>query len=85
MHRHCPVCKMAFEREAGYYTGAMFINWFLAIFIVGPVWLGMILTRQDFFLTMSVTAILLIVCLPLFFQYSRTIWLYLDYYIFHPE
>lgn len=85
MNDTCPKCKMNFEREEGYYTGAMFINWFLAIFIIGPVWIGMIFAGYPFGLILGTTVFLLILSIPVFFQYSRVIWLYIDFFVFHPE
>ncbi len=85
MNSTCPVCGMEFEREAGYYTGAMFISWFFQIFIVGPVSLAMMFTGFLFWQIILVSAALLVIFTPLFFQYSRVLWLYLDYTIFHPE
>lgn len=85
MNANCPVCGMKFEREAGYYTGAMFISWFFQVFIVGPVCLTMMFTGFPLWQTLLVSAALLVIFTPLFFQYSRVIWLYLDFTIFHPE
>ena len=85
MKSHCPVCEFKYEREEGYYTGAMFINWFFAVFLIGPVWVSMLLTGQSPWLTVIVTTVLLLLCTPLFFRYSRVLWLYFDFYFFHPE
>lgn len=85
MNEACPVCGMKFEREEGYYTGAMFINWLIIVFLIGPVWVTMFFTGVGFWTTFTVTAILLIVLTPFIIQYSRAIWLYLDFYVFHSE
>jgi uncharacterized protein (DUF983 family) len=41
MHGHCPVCGLAFEREPGYFTGAMYLSYGLGIIATAPVWLPM--------------------------------------------
>src|SRR5260370_5966304 len=42
MHERCPVCDLKFDREPGYFLGAMYISYGLGIVIVaviaGPVW-----------------------------------------------
>ncbi len=85
MHESCPVCEMKFDREQGYYTGALFINWLIFVFFLGPVWVTMFFFGYSFWQTFFVTAILLIILAPLIVRYSRAIWLYLDFYVFHPE
>ncbi len=85
MNPVCPVCGMNFHRESGYYTGAMFINWFFAVFIIAPVWVTLMLNHSPFWQIMLATITLLVLFAPLFFQYSRVIWLYIDFIFFHPE
>ena len=82
MYEYCPECNFKYEREPGYYTGAMFINWFLVIFTTGPIWITMMFTGQPLWKIMTITTILLILQTPFIIQYSRIIWLYLDYHLF---
>jgi hypothetical protein len=41
MHEQCPVCGLRFEREPGYFTGAMYLSYGVAIVATVPVWLIM--------------------------------------------
>ena len=34
MHEYCPVCGLKFEREEGYFLGAMYISYGLALFVI---------------------------------------------------
>jgi hypothetical protein len=34
MHEYCPVCGLKFEREEGYFLGAMYISYGLALFTI---------------------------------------------------
>ena len=34
MHERCPVCDLKFEREAGYFLGAMYVSYGLALVII---------------------------------------------------
>jgi uncharacterized protein (DUF983 family) len=78
MYHQCEHCGFNFDREQGYWTGAMFVSSFLPMILVGPVWVALLLTGQSFWLAFSVTIALLIVLTPLIFRYSRVIWLHMD-------
>lgn len=79
MHSHCPECDLDFEREEGYYTGAMVTNYVMATVLIMPLWLVMVLTGMDFWMSIGVVAVLLVVLVPVFFRISRAIWLHVDF------
>jgi len=79
MSHRCRICDLEFEREQGYWTGAMLINWVLVSFSLGPFWILLMIRGVPFVVTFFLTFGLLIVLLPIFFRYSRIIWLYLDH------
>ena len=79
MRSECEVCHLRFEREEGYWTGAMLINWLLVCLVAAPLWVIMFTKSVPFPLILLVTVAMLIAFLPLFFRYSRAIWLYLDH------
>jgi len=80
MHEACPVCGLVFEREPGFFVGAMYVSYALAI----PVYLALAGVLRLVLRSWSDTAILAL-ALPLFipfapllFRYSRVIWMHLD-------
>lgn len=78
MHRACPSCGLEFEREQGYFVGAMYFSYALAVLIVLPVIAGMIVagySAAPIYLTSAAT---LVALAPWLFRYSRVLWLYLD-------
>lgn len=78
MHRACPSCGLEFEREQGYFVGAMYFSYALAVLIVLPVIAGMIAagySAAPIYLTSAAT---LVAFAPWLFRYSRVLWLYLD-------
>ena len=85
MHERCPVCDLKFEREQGYFLGAMYISYGLALITI--VMLALILwmaTRWPLQKT-TVWAILLFLPLaPMLTLFSRVLWIYLDWAI-DPE
>ena len=77
--KNCPVCDLVFEREPGYFTGAMYASYLLGIFATMPAWLTLLLTGQTYALILSVSVAEIVILMPVFFHYSRVIWLHLDY------
>ena len=85
MYPDCLSCNLKFEREQGYFVGAIYINYGATaiIMIAGFFWLDRIinLSLAHQLIFWSIFG----VSFPLFFfRYSRSLWLSLDY-IFNPE
>jgi uncharacterized protein (DUF983 family) len=80
----CPVCDLRFEREPGYFVGAMYASYALGIVLTAPIWLTLLLTGQDYALILAASIIPLFILMPVFFHYSRVIWLHWDYH-FNPR
>jgi uncharacterized protein (DUF983 family) len=85
MAEDCTVCGLHYEREAGYFVGAIYINYAVTVVLsIGGYFLLEAVT--DWTLTQE----LLVwgafsVTFPLwFFRYSRSLWLALDH-VFSPE
>lgn len=78
MNSSCKVCHEDFKRETGFYFGAAYVSYGLTVgFGIGLYLLLCVLFDVDtvgFLITFSV---LLIVLLPIFFRYSRLIWIHL--------
>ena len=85
MYSHCLSCDLQFEREQGYFVGAIYVNYAVTavLMIAGYFSLGLVVG-------MSLTQQLILWCtfavfFPLFFfRYARSLWLSFDY-IFNPE
>jgi uncharacterized protein (DUF983 family) len=80
MNEFCPACELRFEREQGYFFGAMYVSYGLSIpilcliILVGH-WLLPAL-RIEFVIGLSVLPYLFLV--PAVYRYSRVIWMYFD-------
>jgi uncharacterized protein (DUF983 family) len=80
MNETCPSCTYRFEREPGYFVGAMYISYALAI----PTYATLVLCFRRwvpngsllFALLAALPPFLLLV--PLIFRYSRISWIYFD-------
>jgi hypothetical protein len=81
MHDHCVLCGQQFEIEVGFYYGAMYVSYALAvvlnvaIFVAWFVLIGFSLKDNRFFYWMGVNAAILIISQPYVQRLSRTIWL----------
>jgi hypothetical protein len=79
MHKQCPICRLSFEREPGYFTGAMYLSYGLGLIATAPVWVPMLWLGRSAGEVLLASGGLLIVASPWIFQYARVLWLYLDH------
>jgi uncharacterized protein (DUF983 family) len=79
MHEQCPVCGLRFEREPGYFTGAMYLSYGVAILGTAPVWLLMAWLGRSLGEVLLVISPLLVLGCPWLFRYARVLWLHLDH------
>lgn len=79
MHRACPSCGHVFEREHGYFVGAMVVSYAIGVIAYGgltlALWLGVGMSVE---LALVAGALSLIAAAPVIVRYSRVIWMYLD-------
>ena len=87
MNEVCPVCQLSFGREAGYFTGAMYMSYALAVPIMGVITALLIYLRYrlvpewPFYWVFVLAGVLFLPFVPAVFRYSRIIWIHLDRYI----
>ena len=76
MHKRCPKCDKSFDREPGFYFGAMYVSYGLTsgIVIVFAAVLGWGFKLPTLPLIGIITAVIL-ATFPLIFRWSRMIWL----------
>jgi uncharacterized protein DUF983 len=78
MNRTCPVCGIAFEREPGYFLGAMYFSYAMAVAAVAPMVVLGLWRGWSYPLIGVLAGLELLLLSPLLFRYSRTIWLHFD-------
>jgi uncharacterized protein (DUF983 family) len=80
MRERCPVCGHRFQREPGYFLGAMYISYPLAVVFIGAFLLLIHWLRPDWpwetDLALAVLPLLLLA--PAIFRYSRILWMHFD-------
>ncbi|HKY52117.1 MAG TPA: DUF983 domain-containing protein [Candidatus Limnocylindria bacterium] len=85
MNAACPVCGFVFDRESGYFAGAMVVSYALAVPILAAMVIALILVAGfDPVLALVIGNTAYLVLVPFIFRYSRVVWLHLDWLI-DPE
>ena len=79
MHERCPVCDLKFNREPGYFLGAMYISYGLGIVIVALI-AALLWSVTGWWITKdTIWAIVLFLPLaPTITLFARVLWIYLD-------
>jgi uncharacterized protein (DUF983 family) len=79
MHECCQHCGLKFEREQGYFLGAMYISYGLALITIAV--LGLLLWASTAWSLQKITLWAILLFLPLaptLTLFSRVLWIYLD-------
>ena len=83
MNVRCERCGLVFEREPGYFVGAMYVSYALAV----PTYAALVAVVYLLRPRAQIEAIFLgalpafVLLSPLLFRYSRVIWMHLDRHI----
>jgi uncharacterized protein (DUF983 family) len=82
MHESCLACGLRFEREPGYFVGAMYISYALAaaimavfMFAIHWFWPGLNLE-----IAVLIAAALFLPLVPWTWRWSRTLWIFFDHW-----
>jgi uncharacterized protein (DUF983 family) len=79
MHERCPVCDLRFDREPGYFLGAMYVSYGLGIafvaIIAGLLWYvtGWWITKDTIW-----AVVIFLPLAPTITLFARVLWIYLD-------
>jgi len=79
MQERCPVCDLKFAREAGYFVGAMYISYGIALLIIALI-AGLLWAATGWWITKDViwAVILFLPFAPTITLFARVLWIYLD-------
>jgi uncharacterized protein (DUF983 family) len=83
-HERCPACHFEYEREPGYYTGAMAVNLVLSELLITAVTLPLAVNMAVPFVPLVVWGMTMPVLFPLiFYRHTKSFWMAFDHLI-HP-
>jgi Protein of unknown function (DUF983) len=85
MCERCPVCDLKFQREEGYFLGAMYISFGLALVIIGLIAV-LLWALTGWWITKDLlwAVVVFLPLAPAISLFSRVLWIYLDQ-AFDPE
>ena len=80
MHATCPECGLLFEREPGYFVGAMYISYGLAVPTLFLLWLAARFGIDGVGngLAVIIAGVAFLPMVPVIFRTSRARWMHLD-------
>jgi uncharacterized protein (DUF983 family) len=79
MHERCPVCDLKFEREPGYFLGAMYVSYGVGIVFIAIV-AALLWSITEWWITKdTIWAVVIFLPLaPTITLFARVLWIYLD-------
>jgi uncharacterized protein (DUF983 family) len=83
MKRSCSVCDLKFRTEEGFWLGAMYFGYGLAVLIVVPLFylFSWLFPNWSGILVALVAVLPYIPLSPIVFRYSRGAWIYVEYFV----
>ncbi len=80
MNANCPSCGLLFDREPGYFTGAMYISYAMGVPIAASVALltAYVFPEWSFERVIAIAFATLVPLSPWLFRYSRILWIHFD-------
>jgi uncharacterized protein (DUF983 family) len=80
LHRSCPVCGLVYEREPGYFVGALYVGYTFGILILGALTLigSFILPEVDLGWIVLGAVVVFVPFVPAATRYARVLWMYVD-------
>lgn len=78
MHSHCSNCGLRYEKEQGFFYGAMYVSYMLniAFFVTATIaWYLFIEDLIDWRLYIGIYVLLTVLLVPVIFRYSRSLWM----------
>lgn len=80
MNDPCPICGLIFQREEGYFLGAMYVSTILSIALVLPIYACalILIPGHNLFIATLITLLIYLPLIPAVVRYSRVFWIYFE-------
>ena len=81
MHERCPRCGHQFERETGFFQGAMYVSWVLGVGVFAALAIAadvVLAPRMGLGAALALAVILYLPIVPVLFRYSRAVWAHVN-------
>ncbi len=76
LHERCSVCGTKYEKEIGFYTGAMYVSYAIGVAVSVSMWVAMLVLLPELGIITQIVTISLVMVIgsPLFYALSKIIW-----------
>jgi uncharacterized protein (DUF983 family) len=81
MYDRCPRCGHQFEREPGFFQGAMYVSWVTSVGLFVTIALlarALLASHIGLFAALTIAVLVYMPAVPMLFRYSRVIWAHLN-------
>jgi uncharacterized protein (DUF983 family) len=81
MYARCPRCGHQFERETGFFQGAMYVSWVTSVGLFATLALlakFLLEPHIGLFAALAIAVLVYMLAVPMLFRYSRVIWAHLN-------
>jgi uncharacterized protein (DUF983 family) len=81
MHERCARCGHAFERETGFFQGAMYVSWVSGVGVFAALALCanfVLAPRIGLAPALALAVLVYLPCVPMLFRYARVIWAHVN-------
>ncbi|UBM57401.1 DUF983 domain-containing protein [Marinilongibacter aquaticus] len=78
MHSHCSHCGLRYEKEMGFFYGAMYVSYMIniALFVMATLaWYLFFEDKMDWRLYIGSFVLSIVVLVPIIYRFSRAFWL----------
>lgn len=75
LHEHCPVCRVKYEKEIGFYTRALYVSYAIGVAVCVSAWVAMLVLVPDLGIITQILTITTVMLFgaPLFHALSEII------------
>ena len=81
MRESCAACGLKYEREPGYFVGAIYVNYAITVVVLGGAMLVAMTLDLPLWGELGVAIILCVLVPVVFFRYSKSLWLGIDHFV----
>lgn len=79
MNERCSQCNLLFEKEPGYFLGALVFAYFIGVFSLIPTLLILLfILKLNLISTITISTLQICIIHPILFRYSKLVWLFVE-------
>lgn len=82
LHERCPVCGVKFEKEVGFFTGALYVSYAIGVAVSVSTWVAILVLIPQMGIISQIVSIAFVMLFgaPLFYALSKIVWVNLFFH-----